>query len=194
MPNVTTRAPASSRVSVTKPGTRRVCSAPTSLSASQTASGDASMIISWRMDAMSPSRCADRSGRHIQTKAQSGTRKAPPSRNHIDPERPSYLAVCADKRSQRAADERRHRRWLRRISTSNPYAACEQHSRRACPTIVIIASRLWTSRAPPAWCAALRDLRKSARAPILRHNRCNNNPHPGPHGKCGCRSADHEDH
>ena len=49
---VTTRAPGSSRQSVTKPGTRRVCSAPTSASASQTSAGGRSMTISRWTDAI----------------------------------------------------------------------------------------------------------------------------------------------
>src|SRR6476660_2204099 len=52
LPKVTTRAPGSRRVSVTKPGTSRVCSAPTSLIAAQTLSGRAFVRISLRTEAI----------------------------------------------------------------------------------------------------------------------------------------------
>src|SRR5262249_21922097 len=52
LPNVTTRAPSSRRVSMTKPGTSRSWSAPTSRMASQTFSGGVSITISLRMDGM----------------------------------------------------------------------------------------------------------------------------------------------
>src|SRR5262245_41571308 len=53
LPNVTTRTPGSSRVSMTKPGTSRVWRAPMSRIASQTASGLADVTISLRIDAIS---------------------------------------------------------------------------------------------------------------------------------------------
>ena len=49
---VTTRAPGSSFVSVTKPGTRRVCSAPMSRIAAQTSLDLARVLISDRMVAI----------------------------------------------------------------------------------------------------------------------------------------------
>src|SRR5215470_6433041 len=52
LPKVTTRASASRRVSTTNPGTRRVCSAPTSRTAAQTFSALVSSGISLRMLAM----------------------------------------------------------------------------------------------------------------------------------------------
>src|SRR5262245_796604 len=52
LPKVTILASSSSRVSTTKPGTRRVCRAPTSRTTSQTFSGRASTRISLRMDAI----------------------------------------------------------------------------------------------------------------------------------------------
>src|SRR3989449_7107089 len=52
LPNVTTRAPSSRRVSTTNPGTRRWCSAPTSRTAAQTFSALLSSRISLRMLAM----------------------------------------------------------------------------------------------------------------------------------------------
>src|SRR5262245_9595365 len=52
LPKVTIRAPSSSRVSTTKPGTSLVWSAPTSRSAAQTSSGRASIEISLRMEAI----------------------------------------------------------------------------------------------------------------------------------------------
>src|SRR5262245_8892917 len=52
LPNVTMRAPFSSFVSTTKPGTTRWWSAPTSRSASQTRSGLASTWISLRIEAI----------------------------------------------------------------------------------------------------------------------------------------------
>src|SRR5258706_2347549 len=53
-PKVTIRAPSSSFVSVTNPGTRRVWSAPTSRSAAHAVSGLAAIRASLRMDAMVP--------------------------------------------------------------------------------------------------------------------------------------------
>jgi len=55
LPNVTTRAASSSRVSTTKPGASRVCTAPTSAIASHTAPGFASTTISRCIDAMAVS-------------------------------------------------------------------------------------------------------------------------------------------
>src|SRR3989475_258994 len=52
LPNVTTRAPSSRRVSTTNPGTRRWCSAPTARTAAQTFSALLSSRISLRMLAM----------------------------------------------------------------------------------------------------------------------------------------------
>jgi hypothetical protein len=56
LPKVTTRAPSSRRVSTTKPGTRRVCNAPTSRTAAHTFSGLDWSKISLRIEAigMSP--------------------------------------------------------------------------------------------------------------------------------------------
>src|SRR5215469_1446345 len=51
LPKVTIRTPGSSRVSTTKPGTSRVCNAPTSRSAAQTASTLALVEISFRIEA-----------------------------------------------------------------------------------------------------------------------------------------------
>src|SRR5262249_37190163 len=55
LPKVTTRAPSSSLVSTTKPGTSRWCSAPTSRSAAQAVSGRASIWISLRIEAIASS-------------------------------------------------------------------------------------------------------------------------------------------
>src|SRR5215813_864839 len=55
LPKVTTRASASRHVSTTNPGTRRVCSAPTSRTAAQTFSALVSSGISLRMLAMATS-------------------------------------------------------------------------------------------------------------------------------------------
>src|SRR5262249_17870593 len=58
LPKVTMRAPSSSRVSVTKPGTSRVCNAPTSRSASHAVSGRALMYISLQIEAIDLLFCA----------------------------------------------------------------------------------------------------------------------------------------
>jgi hypothetical protein len=60
LPKVTTRAPSSMRVAVTKPGTSRVWSAPTSRSASQAFSGRVRMRASLRIEAMGSSSCGEK--------------------------------------------------------------------------------------------------------------------------------------